>query len=314
MNTKMTDKQDDLEDELQAILNLSEKLIMQQKIDVDKNWRLLHSRIHKTNQRQMFFKWIRNIAAILLFPLLGLSSYFYYQTTSLKSQPNEQLETMTAYGVKTKITLSDGSEVWLNSGSTLSYPQHFTGDKRQVQLSGEAFFKVKSDKKHRFDVRTKDDIIVSAYGTEFNIQAYNEESEVKATLSNGHIQVNQPSLSISQNLEPGEQAIYSRQTKMMHVQKANILVETAWEEGKLVFRRTPMEEIAKQLSRHFNVNIQLQGKEVFEYTYSATFTTETLAEILLLLEKTAPIQYNIIEPKQQSDFAFTRKTIIIKSK
>lgn len=56
MNTKMTDKQDDLEDELQAILNLSEKLIMQQKIDVDKNWRLLHSRIHKTNQRQMFFK------------------------------------------------------------------------------------------------------------------------------------------------------------------------------------------------------------------------------------------------------------------
>lgn len=105
MNTKMTDKQDDLEDELQAILNLSEKLIMQQKIDVDKNWRLLHSRIHKTNQRQMFFKWIRNIAAILLFPLLGLSSYFYYQTTSLKSQPNEQLETMTAYGVKTKITL-----------------------------------------------------------------------------------------------------------------------------------------------------------------------------------------------------------------
>ena len=64
MNTKMTDKQDDLEDELQAILNLSEKLIMQQKIDVDKNWRLLHSRIHKTNQRQMFFKWIRNIAAI----------------------------------------------------------------------------------------------------------------------------------------------------------------------------------------------------------------------------------------------------------
>ena len=100
----------------------------------------------------------------------------------------------------------------------------------------------------------------------------------------------------------------------MHVQKANILVETTWKEGKLVFRRTPMEEIAKQLSRHFNVNIQLQGKEVFEYTYSATFTTETLAEILLLLEKTAPIQYNIIEPKQQSDFAFTRKTIIIKSK
>ena len=72
----------------------------------------------------------------------------------------------------------------------------------------------------------------------------------------------------------------------------------AWKDGKLIFRRTPMEEIAKQLSRHFNVNIQLQGKEIFDYTYSATFTTETLVEILSLLEKTAPIQCEITEPQQ----------------
>ena len=226
-------------------------------------------------------------------------------------KPVGLLETTTAYGVRTKITLSDGSEVWLNSGSTLSYPEHFTEDKRQVTLSGEAFFKVKSDKDHRFDVQTSDGITVSAYGTEFNVQAYAEEPDIKATLAEGHIQIGQINQSASQELIPGEQAVYSRHTQQMQVRKANLLVETAWKDGKLVFRRTPMEEIAKQLSRHFNVNIQLQGKEIFDYTYSATFTTETLAEILSLLEKTAPIRCEIIETQQQSDLAFTRKKVII---
>lgn len=312
MDKKFTEKYEHkLEDDVQPVFELVDRLVMQKGIDVEKNWHQLHVRIHHHKQKNQLLTWIRNIAAILLLPLLGLSAYLYYQTNTLKSKSVGLLETTTAYGVRTKITLSDGSEVWLNSGSTLSYPERFTGDKRQVTLSGEAFFKVKSDKDHRFDVQTSDGITVSAYGTEFNVQAYAEEPEIKATLAEGHIQIDQINQPASQELIPGEQAIYSRHTQQMQVRKANLLVETAWKDGKLVFRRTPMEEIAKQLSRHFNVNIQLQGKEIFDYTYSATFTTETLAEILSLLEKTAPIRCEIIEPQQQNDLAFTRKKVII---
>lgn len=299
------------DDDVQPVLELVDRLVMQKGIDVEKNWHQLHARMHHHKQKNQLLTWIRNIAAILLLPLLGLSAYLYYQTNTLKSKSVGLLETTTAYGVRTKITLSDGSEVWLNSGSTLSYPERFTEDKRQVTLSGEAFFKVKSDKDHRFDVQTSDGITVSAYGTEFNVQAYAEEPDIKATLAEGHIQIDQINQPASQELIPGEQAIYSRYTHQMQVRKVNLLVETAWKDGKLVFRRTPMEEIAKQLSRHFNVNIQLQGKEIFDYTYSATFTTETLAEILSLLEKTAPIRCEIIEPQQQNDLAFTRKKVII---
>lgn len=302
------------DDDVQPVLELVDRLVMQKGIDVEKNWHQLHVRIHHHKQKNQVLTWIRNIAAILLFPLLGLSAYLYYQTNTLKSKSIGLLETTTAYGVRTKITLSDGSEVWLNSGSTLSYPERFTEDKRQVTLSGEAFFKVKSDKDHRFDVQTSDGITVSAYGTEFNVQAYAEEPDIKATLAEGHIQIDQINQPASQELIPGEQAIYSRYTHQMQVRKVNLLVETAWKDGKLVFRRTPMEEIAKQLSRHFNVNIQLQGKEIFDYTYSATFTTETLAEILSLLEKTAPIRCEIIEPQQQNDLAFTRKKVIIRKR
>lgn len=312
MDKKFTEKYEHkLEDDVQPVFELVDRLVMQKGIDVEKNWHQLHVRIHHHKQKNQLLTWIRNIAAILLLPLLGLSAYLYYQTNTLKSKSVGLLETTTAYGVRTKITLSDGSEVWLNSGSTLSYPEHFTEDKRQVILSGEAFFKVKSDKEHRFDVQTSDGFTVSAYGTEFNVQAYAEEPEIKATLAEGHIQIDQTNQPASQELIPGEQAIYSRHTQQMQVRKANLLVETAWKDGKLVFRRTPMEEIAKQLSRHFNVNIQLQGKEIFDYTYSATFTTETLAEILSLLEKTAPIRCEIIEPQQQNDLAFTRKKVII---
>ncbi len=299
------------DDDVQPVLELVDRLAMQKGIDVEKNWHQLHARIHHRKQKSQLLIWIRNIAAILLLPLLGLSVYLYHQTNVLKSSSIRLLEATTASGVRTKITLSDGSEVWLNSGSTLSYPERFTKDKRQVTLSGEAFFKVKSDKDHRFDVQTSDGITVSAYGTEFNVQAYAEEPEIKATLAEGHIQIDQTNQPASQELIPGEQAVYSRHTQQMQVRKANLLVETAWKDGKLVFRRTPMEEIAKQLSRHFNVNIQLQGKEIFDYTYSATFTTETLAEILSLLEKTAPIRCEIIEPQQQNDLAFTRKKVII---
>lgn len=302
------------DDDVQPVLELVDRLVMQKGIDVEKNWHQLHARMHHHKQKNQLLTWIRNIAAILLLPLLGLSAYLYYQTNTLKSKSVGLLETTTAYGVRTKITLSDGSEVWLNSGSTLSYPERFTEDKRQVTLSGEAFFKVKSDKDHRFDVQTSDGITVSAYGTEFNVQAYAEEPDIKATLAEGHIQIDQINQPASQELIPGEQAVYSRHTQQMQVRKANLLVETAWKDGKLVFRRTPMEEIAKQLSRHFNVNIQLQGKEIFDYTYSATFTTETLAEILSLLEKTAPIRCEIIEPQQQSDLAFTRKKVIIRKR
>ena len=95
--------------------------------------------------------------------------------------------------------------------------------------------------------------------------------------------------------------------------QVNVYIPNRLNEG-YGLNKTAMEEIAKQLSRHFNVNIQLQGKEIFDYTYSATFTTETLAEILSLLEKTAPIRCEIIEPQQQNDLAFTRKKVIIRKR
>lgn len=298
-----------------TILELSDRLRRQKKIDVEKNWKILDKKIHQGKKKNMIFFWMRNVAAAILLPLLAVTFYYYNQTVKLKSIPVNQLELVAAFGTQTKVVLSDGSEIWLNSGSKLIYPDRFVGDHRQVILSGEAFFKVSSDKNHRFDVSTPEGIVVSAYGTEFNVEAYEEEGNISATLVNGSIGVEVPDSDQKQFVQPGEQLVYSKETKEMHVSKVNVLTETGWKEGKLVFRRTPMIDVVNSLIRKFNVDIELRGEELYDYSYSATFTTESLSEILSLLEKTAPIKCLVIKPKLQGkDHEFTKKRILIYKK
>ena len=301
-------------DDLRFICDASQKLYLQEQIDVDKHWREVSRAMHKNRFRQKIGRYFRYAAAILLIPTLISSVYFYQRAYRLENQPIEQVVLSSAYGLISKVTLPDGSEVWLNSGSKLHYPKHFIGDHRKVYLSGEAYFKVSSDKKHRFDVALSNGFTVSAYGTEFNISAYEDDDEIQATLANGSIEIRNEKKPIPQVLSPGEQAVYNKVTDNMKVSDINLYMVTSWKDGKIVFRRTEMAEIAQRLSRHFNVNIILQSKKIFNYKYSATFTTETLEEILQLLEKTAPIKCTMIEPEQASDYSYSRRTVIIEAR
>lgn len=300
-------------EEFKAVLDFTDRLQKQKAINVDKNWKNLQNRIHPRNHSKLWLSWIQHAAAILLLPLISVSVYFYLETVHLKSIPANLTELTAAYGTQSKVVLSDGSEVWLNSGSKLIYPDRFLGDNRQVTLSGEAFFKVKSDKEHRFDVKTSNGIVISAYGTEFNVEAYQHEQEISATLVKGCIGVEQTASGTRNEVKPGEKLSFSKRTNQTDIQKVNLLVETGWKDGKLIFRRTPLTTVVKQLSRRFNADFQLEGKELYNYTYSATFTTESLVEILSLLQQTAPIQYEVIYPKQHSqDHSFSKKKIIIR--
>jgi ferric-dicitrate binding protein FerR (iron transport regulator) len=157
-------------------------------------------------------------------------------------------------------------------------------------------------------------LFVSAYGTEFNISAYPEDSSMEMTLAEGHIDVTSPDQTNPSVLQRAQQATYSKTTQTMEVSNVNLYTTTAWKDGKIVFRRAGMAEIAKKLARHFNVDIELQGKEISEYAYSATFTTESINEILQLLEKSAPIRCKIIEPNQNQDLTFSKRTVIIQIK
>ena len=115
--------------------------ICKKKIDVDNHWKMYREPCRKTDSDKRSVAIFRYTAAILLIPALISSIYFYQRIYRLENQPIEQVELSSAYGLVSKITLPDGSEVWLNSGSKLHYPKQFVGDHRKVYLSGEAYFK-----------------------------------------------------------------------------------------------------------------------------------------------------------------------------
>jgi len=300
-------------DDLRFILQRADDLNLQRQIDPTAHWKKVSRRIAFESYKNKAWRLLRSSAAVLLIPAL-ITSYILYNTLNeWNNKPIEQLEVTSAYGLVSKVTLSDGSEVWLNSGSRLSFPERFTGKERNVSLSGEAYFKVSSDKENRFNVTIPGNLVVSAYGTEFNINAYEEDKNIETTLAKGHVDVSEIDQPSFRTLHPGQQVTFNKETNKMDVADANLLVTTSWKDGKMIFRRASMAEIIRRLSRHFNVDIKLEGKEIYNYEYSATFTTESLSNILQLLEKTAPIKCRIIEPEQSDDYSYSRRTVIIRS-
>lgn len=301
-------------DDVRFIWAATDNLRLQRDVNVVSNWKKLSRRITFIQSRENTWKYTRAIAAIAFIPLLVGSYYLKERLSSLENIQPEQLEVTTAYGLVSKVILPDSSEVFLNSGSTLTYPQRFVGDTRTVSLHGEAYFKVESDLKNRFDVLLPDGLRVSAYGTEFNINAYSDQSWIETVLADGSVEVSRQDdpVSLSKKLNPGQMAYVHKGSSEIYISDTNIYTKTAWKDGKMVFRRAKMPEIVRRLSQHFNVDIELQDKDLLQYEYSATFTTETLDEILNLLKQSAPIQWRYIEPQKQQDYTYTRRKVKVR--
>lgn len=295
------------------ILNLTDELKQQRSIDVSSNWKRLSARISFQLFRQKVWNITRTSAAVLL-PLLIIYQYIIPGFKDTPEEVVEQVEIMSAYGLVSEVILPDGSTVWLNSGSRLVYPKYFSGAQRTVQLSGEAYFRVKSGLSDRFDVVVPDGMVVSAYGTEFNVNAYEDDPQIEVVLSKGHIEVNSLRSVLPKHLLVGQQAVLYKGAKDIEISEANVYAQTAWKDGKMVFRRAKMNEIVKKLARHFNVTIELRGRTLYEYEYNATFTTETLNEILHLLEQSAPIEWKSVEPDKRSDLSYAKRKVIISVK
>lgn len=300
-------------EQVRFILKTTDDLKFQKQIDARQNWKKLARQISFDKYRRRLGNWVRTAAAVLLIPALIASFTLFKTLKDWNNLPVEQVELTSAYGLVSKVTLSDGTEIWLNSGSRITYPKRFTQGERVVTLSGEAYFKVRANKSRRFDVLTSNGLKVSAYGTEFNVNAYEEDTHIETTLAKGNVEVSLIGQPSTRTLRPGQQVIFNKENNNMEVEKVNLMVETSWKDGKMVFRRAGMNEIIRRLSRRYNVDIRLEGKELYDYKYSATFTHETLDEILQLLEKTAPIKCRIIEPRQSKDYTYSKRTVIIRT-
>lgn len=162
------------------------------------------------------------------------------------------------YGKRSEITLADGTHIWLNSGSQLSYPTEFKADSREVYLSGEAFFDVKSDPNKPFYVITRD-IRVRVLGTSFNVSSYNEDNTTQTVLLKGKVSAGKNALFAKTiDLVPGERMIYDKSNESVSKDHVDVALYASWVKGYLIFDNIPITEVYKKLERYYNVDVMAE--------------------------------------------------------
>lgn len=200
-----------------------------------------------------------------------------------------------------KIVLPDGTKVWMNANSSLSYPSKFIGPERLVELHGEAYFEVSKNPEQPFIVKTNDQQ-VKVLGTHFNINAYENDLTTQTTLVEGKVEVQHQQQKIL--LTPNQQANF----KGTALSKKNVDATEyiTWREGYFTFHNATANEIMQQLARWYDLNVRLDDSEINERFSGKINKQMNLQEILTVLQ-TAGLNFDIVQNKNQ------QKTILLKN-
>ncbi len=272
----------------------------------------IHSKIQSEQQpskKTKFIVMFQRVAAILIVPMLLSFLVVIYLQINKRVDSSAYAEIQCPLGVRTKFELPDGSTGFLNSGSKLKFPAVFSNE-RNVMLSGEAFFKVIHNESSPFIVHTSN-LQIKVLGTQFNMSAYEQDSNEEVTLNTGKLAVLSPEGNLYGTLTPNQSLIFNK--KNQTIQKKNVEASQyiGWTEGKLIFRYENMKQVAERLSRWYNADIDIEDPEVLDYALRATFMDEPLDEVLKLLTLTAPITFKEQPRETTKDNIYKRRKIIL---
>lgn len=188
-------------------------------------------------------------------------------------------------------TLSDGSKVWINSGSELKFPVLFTGEKREVFVKGEVYFEVEHNEKQPFVV-CAGDAEISVLGTKFNVAAYPEENRILTTLAQGKVSVAFAGGQVE--LVPGLQAVADKSEKRLSKKEVDVSMYTSWINGVFEYENMTLASIATQLSRWYGVEFKFSAPEYKERRFTGVVKKyEDLNEVLKVIEKTTDVKFLI---------------------
>jgi transmembrane sensor len=256
-----------------------------------KNWTRIEYKINKSDStiinmpitRRLWVQ-VASVAAILVLGLLAGGGLTYFLSGNQFNQ--EQLVFETPRGEKSMVKLPDGSEVWLNANSRLVY-NSFSSSHRQVELKGEAFFKVAHNEQAPFVVKTNE-CSVEVLGTTFNVMAYDEFGRKEITLLTGKVNV---------QMEGMEKVIKPGQTLILKDHKVQIVEVDAsqasgWVDNKFNFQNIPLSELMKRLENWYDVDITLDNQTGREVNFTGTFKNEeTIWQVLDAIKVYTPIRY-----------------------
>ncbi|HJD92919.1 MULTISPECIES: FecR family protein [Bacteroides] len=236
--------------------------------------------------------WLYRVAAVFI--LAFATSFFFLNYTSIGEKEVLVNKVIMPQGSKGVIGLPDGSKVWLNSGSSLSYKEDFLAENREVSLDGEAYFEVEKNKAKPFVVKTAN-VNVEVLGTKFDVQNYLDSDEVKVTLIEGSVKI--ASDRKDYILKPNEKYVLSKSNKAEKVEMANGMASRIWINQRISFEKKLLKDIIPYLESWYGVEFIYNSS--FENNTHLTFTIreDTLNDILKSIEYISNIEFEIKENK-----------------
>lgn len=287
----------------------------------EKSWDRIRKSMHSESggeppapKRPVGFRWRRIIPLAAAVVLLCIAGAWYWQS-AVKDAGTRQNIVGTEKGSRSRLTLPDGSKVWLNGDSRISYGASFGKNSRELTLTGEAYFDVAGDPNHPMVIRTAA-VTIKVLGTAFNVRAYPEEKATATTLVKGKVQVSvNHKKQLSYTLSPDEKLIVSNDsglpeetegkyteegkhpeviTKIKVIKTDSIPPEAQWTRNKLVFVNQPLHEVANILSSWYGVNVIVQGgSEIKARRYTGIFENQNIQSVMESLQVAGGFNYKL---------------------
>ncbi|MBN2213142.1 MAG: FecR family protein [Bacteroidales bacterium] len=329
------DKNKDHFNRMKASWHLAGRTSQKETFDTVKCWEKVYGQIHshsktrpvKEKRRSVFLNvWSYAAAGLILIALGSLLTLFIARNSTYSH--SAMTEISAPLGSRCKISLPDGSTIWLNAGSTLKYPGNLNSlDCRKVELAGEGFFKVTANPEKPFVVKACDlDII--AFGTSFNVKAYPQEQQIVTTLVEGKVSIinnDSKKRASAITMEPNQKITYYTDNRLFESELAKkemkesgksgrkksmpvvnepelaiikdinvkTVLYTSWKDKRWIIEGESLDNLAVMLERRYNVTIHLKAPELNTYSFSGILENETLEQVFQILRLTVPISYRI---------------------
>jgi ferric-dicitrate binding protein FerR (iron transport regulator) len=255
-------------------------------------WFELQDKIMQQNNKGNRLREILRIAAIVIFSLgAGWLGHVLVSTGVFSNEQVEMKQVESFNGQLKEIFLADGTHVWLNSGSKLSFPSGFNAENREVELSGEAFFEVTANEEEPFLVKTQDHT-VKVTGTRFNICEYPENKTIETTLEEGKVKI--ITGNFIKDLYPGQQSSFNTQTAEIRIGETDMEIYTTWKDGFYEFNNESVCKVFKIIERWWDVKIRYPEERLKNERITGTLRRhKPLDQHFDVIKELVPFQYKI---------------------
>jgi transmembrane sensor len=300
--------------ETQKILESIDLLQRMEVIDSGKALENVKIKIGLRKSRKWMFV-MQRAAAILVLPLLSFAIWQAIQISDFNQSIVQNVIT-TPPTLRSVFTLPDGTKVWMNGNTTITYPTFFKGKDRLVELNGEAFFEVAHNKQKPFIVRSGK-MLVEAVGTEFNLLSYPGDDKQETLLTEGKVNIlfeKGNERIVLGSLNPNQLAVFNSEKNCFKISTVNPEKYTAWKDGQIIFKNDVISDVIKRLERWYNVEFVLDQKLKKDYAFTGSFEGEELTQILNYIELTTPVHFKILKTEKDDNELYSKTKIKIEQK